>query len=956
VDTDLKRTAPSSRRSTFQAFFQFTGDVTLVSIRVRLLLLVLGTALLPAILVGWRYYQDRGKDIDLAINSLAATARTIAAGLDAKIQSTTQLHFGLAHARDFGGRDRAACSGFLAGVLEKNPQFTGILTIDPDGSLFCDSLRTGRVLDLRDRGYFRQALDTTGTVVIEPVFGRLTGSAVLQIAYPVRDESQKLQFVLLASLDLNRLIKEQTANLPAGYEVLLADQKGTVLLWLPAPLRAGKPGTSIVNSDLFRFAADGGGTKELVNADGEAQVWSAVGTLAVAGVKLHVMVGRSKSELAAAPNRRLAEDIAILGILSILLFAGVWLLAEVGIRVQISRIATMAGRLGAGDLSARVLPPYPKGELGSLMTILNGTAASLERQRHDIEDLNEKLRQSQRLETLEKQRLDIALDNMTQGLLVFDASERLVVCNRRYIEMYGLSRDVVKPGCMLRDLVEHRKQTGSYKGDADAYYSWILDNLGPNAISQAVIVTADGRSIQIVNQILANGSWVATHEDITERARFDDRIAHMAHYDALTDLPNRTMFREQLDSALKSIARGGQLAVLYIDIDEFKSVNDSLGHPVGDELLKAVADRLRGCLRQTDFVARLGGDEFAIIQMAAKQPEDTTGLVERIYAVIREPYDCAGHLLTADASIGIALAPQDGDDLDQLLKNADLAMYAAKADGRRTSRFFEPGMDARVKALRTLELDLRQAIADGGFELHYQPLVSLADHKVSGCEALLRWRHPARGMISPAEFIPVAEETGLINPLGEWVLTTACTEAASWPDHIKIAVNVSPVQFRSEAFGLKVAAALAASGLPAHRLELEITEAVLIRDDETALVMLHRLRALGVRIALDDFGTGYSSLSYLQRFPFDKIKIDRCFIKDIAEPGGSACIVQAVVNIAAARHMTTTAEGVETQAQLDVLRTLGCNEMQGYLYSPAISAAEISKLLRSRRERTAGAA
>jgi diguanylate cyclase (GGDEF)-like protein len=956
VDTDLKRTAPSSRRSTFQAFFQFTGDVTLVSIRVRLLLLVLGTALLPAILVGWRYYQDRGKDIDLAINSLAATARTIAAGLDAKIQSTTQLHFGLAHARDFGGRDRAACSGFLAGVLEKNPQFTGILTIDPDGSLFCDSLRTGRVLDLRDRGYFRQALDTTGTVVIEPVFGRLTGSAVLQIAYPVRDESQKLQFVLLASLDLNRLIKEQTANLPAGYEVLLADQKGTVLLWLPAPLRAGKPGTSIVNSDLFRFAADGGGTKELVNADGEAQVWSAVGTLAVAGVKLHVMVGRSKSELAAAPNRRLAEDIAILGILSILLFAGVWLLAEVGIRVQISRIATMAGRLGAGDLSARVLPPYPKGELGSLMTILNGTAASLERQRHDIEDLNEKLRQSQRLETLEKQRLDIALDNMTQGLLVFDASERLVVCNRRYIEMYGLSRDVVKPGCMLRDLVEHRKQTGSYKGDADAYYSWILDNLGPNAISQAVIVTADGRSIQIVNQILANGSWVATHEDITERARFDDRIAHMAHYDALTDLPNRTMFREQLDSALKSIARGGQLAVLYIDIDEFKSVNDSLGHPVGDELLKAVADRLRGCLRQTDFVARLGGDEFAIIQMAVKQPEDTTGLVERIYAVIREPYDCAGHLLTADASIGIALAPQDGDDLDQLLKNADLAMYAAKADGRRTSRFFEPGMDARVKALRTLELDLRQAIADGGFELHYQPLVSLADHKVSGCEALLRWRHPARGMISPAEFIPVAEETGLINPLGEWVLTTACTEAASWPDHIKIAVNVSPVQFRSEAFGLKVAAALAASGLPAHRLELEITEAVLIRDDETALVMLHRLRALGVRIALDDFGTGYSSLSYLQRFPFDKIKIDRCFIKDIAEPGGSACIVQAVVNIAAARHMTTTAEGVETQAQLDVLRTLGCNEMQGYLYSPAISAAEISKLLRSRRERTAGAA
>jgi EAL domain-containing protein (putative c-di-GMP-specific phosphodiesterase class I) len=265
-------------------------------------------------------------------------------------------------------------------------------------------------------------------------------------------------------------------------------------------------------------------------------------------------------------------------------------------------------------------------------------------------------------------------------------------------------------------------------------------------------------------------------------------------------------------------------------------------------------------------------------------------------------------------------------------------------------------MDARVKALRTLELDLRQAITNGGFEVHYQPLVNLADNKVTGCEALLRWRHPSRGMISPAEFIPVAEETGLINQLGEWVLATACAEATTWPDDVKVAVNVSPIQFRGQAFALKVAAALAASGLAAHRLELEITEAVLIRDDEAALAMLHQLRALGVRIALDDFGTGYSSLSYLQRFPFDKVKIDRCFIKDVADPDGAACIVQAVVNIAAARHMTTTAEGVETQPQLDMLRKLGCTEMQGYLFSPAKPAAEIVQLLLTRHESMAGAA
>ena len=926
-----------------------------MSIRVRLLLLVLGTALLPAILVGWRYYQDRGRDIGVAISGLATTARTIATTLDTRIQGTTQLHVGLARARDLASRDKTACSGFLSDVLAKNPQYTGILTIDPDGSLFCDSLRTGRVLNLRDRNYFKRAVSTPGSVVIEPVFGRLTGSAVLQIAYPAHDEFQLLQFVLLASLDLARFMKEQTEHLPAGFEVLLADPNGTVLTRSAAPRRAGGPGTSIANSALLRVAAEAGGSKELVNDDGESQVWSSAETLAIGGVSMHVLVGRSKSDLVAAPNRRLAEDMTLLGVLSLMLFASVWLLAEVGIRVQISRIARMAGRLGAGDLAARVLPPYPKGELGSLMRVLNGTAASLEHQRHDIEDLNEKLRQSQSLATLEKQRLDIALDNMTQGLVLFDASERLVVCNRRYIEMYGLSRDVVKPGCTLRDLVDHRQSKGGYKGDADAYYASILDDLAHRKNRQFVIPTTDGRSIQVVNQMLAAGGWLATHEDITERVRFDERIAHMAHYDALTDLPNRALFREQLAAALDGLADGGQLAVLYIDIDEFKSVNDSLGHPVGDELLRAVAERLRECLTANDFVARLGGDEFAIIQMAVERPADTTHLVERIYTAIRQPYDCAGHLLTTDASIGIALAPQDGADINELLKHADLAMYAAKADGRRTSRFFEPAMDARVKALRMLERDLRVAIADGGLELHYQPLVDLADSAISGCEALMRWRHPTRGPISPAEFIPVAEETGLIIPLGEWVLAAACAEAATWPDHVRVAVNVSPVQFRSQSFALKVAAALAASGLPAHRLELEITEAVLIRDDEAALAMLHQLRSLGVRIALDDFGTGYSSLSYLQRFPFDKIKIDRCFIKDIAEPDGSACIVQAVVNIATARHMTTVAEGVETPAQRTMLRALGCNEMQGYLFSPAIPATEIRQLL-SARGRVAGAA
>jgi diguanylate cyclase (GGDEF)-like protein len=929
-----------------------------MSIRVRLLLLILGTLLVPAILVGGRYDQDRGKEIAAAVSGLATTARGMAASIDAKVQGTAQLHFGLSRARDLDSRDKAACSKFLAEVLEKNPDFTGILTIKPDGSLFCDSLNTGRLLDLRDRSYFQRALKNPDAMAIEPVFGRLTGAAVLQIAYPAYDEARQLRFVLLASLDLNRLMKEQIQNLPPGFEFLLVDDNGTIFVRSPAPHRTEEQaGASIANSARHRLALDNvAATAELAGDGGDAEVWATAHTIAVGSVAMHVLLGRSKSELVTAVDRRLAEDMGALAILSIVLFAGVGLFAEVGIRAQIGRIAKMARRLGAGDLAARVAPPYPGGELGSLMTVLNHTASSLELHRRDIEELNEKLRRAQELEALEKQRLDVAVNNMAQGLILYDASERVVICNQQFTKMMGMSPRIVKPGCTFREVIAHRRETGSLAIGVEEYRTAFLDNIAAGRHTPIVTTMSDGRSIQVVGKGIEGGGWVATVEDITERKRVENRIAHMAHYDALTDLPNRMLFRERLDQELKDLAQGRQLAVLYIDIDEFKRINDSLGHPVGDELLKAVADRLSSCVAADDIVARLGGDEFAIIQTAIKRPADTMDLIMRIYQAIREPYECFGHLLTTDASIGIARAPQDGTDLDHLLKNADLAMYEAKADGRRTYRFFEPGMGARMHALRMLELDLRQAIADGGFEIVYQPLVSVGDGRVTGCEALLRWRHPLRGMISPAEFIPVAEDTGMINELGDWVLNKACSEAVSWPDDVRVAVNVSPVQFRNPAFSLKVAMALANSGLPARRLELEITEAVLIRDDDAALAMLYYLRELGVRIALDDFGTGYSSLSYLQRFPFDKIKIDRCFINQVAEPDGSACIVQAIVNIAAARHMTTTAEGVETEAQLDALRGFECTEMQGYLFSKPLSAADIKVMLTPDRKRIAGTA
>ena len=622
--------------------------------------------------------------------------------------------------------------------------------------------------------------------------------------------------------------------------------------------------------------------------------------------------------------------------------------------------------------SARALPHFPilmmatttraaaladwRAQIGILISVAGASALAIAGVLTAIvRKLLEQHRLSRERLTLEKQRLDRAVNNMTQGLLLFDAERRLVVCNQRYIEMYGLSADIVKPGCSFRDIVAHRKFTGSFTGDVDQYTARVLRDV--HIRNSMVVDTSDGRSIQIVNEPLDDGGWVATHEDITERRRTEERITHLAHYDALTDLPNRAKFHEHLREQLDTIVHGEELAVHYIDIDEFKGVNDALGHLVGDELLKSVAESLRRCAGPTDFVARLGGDEFAIVQSAVTSQDQVSELVARVFAAIRTPFDCMGHHLTTDASIGIALAPGHGNALDQILKNADMAMYAAKSAGRRTYRFFEPEMDAKVRERRQLEIDLRHAIAqgglEGGLEVYYQPCVSLKDDRITGCEALVRWRHPERGMVSPAEFIPIAEDTGLIDQIGEWVLSTACRDAAAWPDDIRLAVNVSPVQFKSSTLALKIMAALAASNLPASRLELEITEAVLIRDDDTALAILHQLRAIGVRIALDDFGTGYSSLSYLHRFPFDKIKIDRCFVSDIAGPDGSASIVQAVVNLASARRMATTAEGVETEEQQRLLRTLGCTEMQGYLFSAAKPADKVVELFALHRNRLA---
>jgi diguanylate cyclase (GGDEF)-like protein/PAS domain S-box-containing protein len=541
-------------------------------------------------------------------------------------------------------------------------------------------------------------------------------------------------------------------------------------------------------------------------------------------------------------------------------------------------------------------------------------------------------------------RFNAALNNMSQGLCMIDAEYNVIVCNRRYLEIFGFAADVVKPGTPMREVMRQSVARGNQtEMSADELYENYVTrlNAGRATIHRHL---ADGRVLEVVNEPMPEGGWVVTYEDITERYRVEQNIARMARHDSLTDLPNRLLFREKMAEGLARVAAGGEAIALFcLDLDNFKNINDTLGHPIGDALLRAVAQRLRSVVGEDDTIARLGGDEFAILQGAAS-PYAAEVLAGRVVDVLASPIVVEGHEINTGLSVGIALAPTDGTAADHLMKCADLALYRAKAEGRGLFRFFEPEMDARIQRRRALEIDLRRALPSGEFHLVYQPLLNLANNALTGMEALLRWDHPDRDL-TPAEFIPVAEETGLIVPLGEWVLRRACAEAAQWPDAIRVAVNLSPVQFRNRGLVTMVTQALAAAGLPATRLEIEITEAALLQKDEMTVAMLHQLRALGVRISMDDFGTGYSSLSYLRSFPFDKIKIDRSFIADIERNGDSEAIIRAIAELGASLGIATTAEGIETPEQLELVRRAGCTEVQGYLLSKPRAAAEVLDLI-----------
>jgi diguanylate cyclase (GGDEF)-like protein len=867
-------------------------------------LIMCGAALVLAIALGTAYLalQYRERAIQVAERDLTNTALLLSRHFDQQLSDLQHVHEDIITYVRAGGLDTAEAFEKQMSLLSTHemlrtrlaalPHVGGLNVFSKDGWLINSSeMWPVPDVDIRQRRYFREFTSgqATPAVIVEPVVSRVTGVWTTVFARKIVDRQGNIIGFLSRGVEPSHF-EDFVASLALDNDTTISmiHRDGTVIARYPQDSRV--VGRNVSDFPAFRRALE-------MNGNVSGRFISHVGVEDKVGAvrSLHnfpiLIVATTKTETALADWRaqtRLQFFAAVLAV--IVVIATIFLI---------------------------------------------------------VRQMQRQHRAAQRLLSEKSQHLDTAINNMTQGLLLFDAQARLVICNQRYLEMFALSPDIVKPGCELHELVRHRKETGTFVGDVDSYCQKFLDPKGEEA-QDTVISIPDGRLIHLIYKRSPDGGWATTLEDITERRRVEAQIEHLAHYDALTNLPNRTLFQRHAEALLMHTS-SVDFAILYIDIDEFKRINDSLGHLIGDEFLRGVSARLLESVGAEDFVARLGGDEFAIVQHNVYSEDDVNELIARIYAALRTPFDCRGHNLAADASIGIALAPRHGSDLHGLLKSADLAMYAAKAAGRRTHRFFESSMETEANQRRAMEIDLRAAIAEGAFEIHYQPLVDLGSNAVTGCEALLRWRHPRRGMVSPAEFIPVAEETGLIEEIGDWVLRTACAEAAHWPDHVRVAVNVSPIQFRSQTLSLKVAAALAETGFDPRRLELEITEAVLIADDDAALVALNQLRELGVRIALDDFGTGYSSLSYLQRFPFDKIKIDRSFVKELTRGSGSSSIIKAVVSIAADRNMVTTAEGVETEEQRATVHALGCTQMQGYLFSPPRQAQDVRSLMASRQ-------
>ncbi|MBX9850114.1 MAG: EAL domain-containing protein [Rhodocyclaceae bacterium] len=788
-----------------------------MSLRLRILLLVLAATLLPVLVMTWLLVENRTATVVEARDQLTARADSIAHDLEDEIAGTIQLLFGLARAPVLESGNKNACSTFLLEVLQEHPQFSGILTIKPDGTTFCDSLHTGRTLNVSDRFYFQQAKDTK-QVVIEPVIGRLSGKGVVQVAYPVHDSDRVLHYILLASLDMDKYGQKIANGLALrSMHFQIWNRDGSIIMDYLGP-DAQKFEITQAHRDFVLSPKNSGTLK--IGSGANALIMARADLPGNHDTGLHLVLAVPERDLKASIDSQFKQSLFLIIGISSLIFVGGAILGEYAVRRQTIRLMQAISRLDAGVYTLPIGEPYPRGELGQVMRALDRMGDSLEAQREVI----------------------------------------------------------------------------------------------------------------------------ALHTETLER---------QARIDSLTGLANRHMLTYRLDQTLSYARRHQRVAgVLMLDLDRFKNVNDTLGHAQGDELLREVARRLKSCTREDDTVARLGGDEFVIILADMANSEDITPVAQKILTELAKPIKLECQSVTVTTSLGVALFPRDGDNSDALLRFADTAMYRAKEEGGNAYTFFTTSMMQNMLERIELERGLRHAIDNNELRLHFQPIVDAKTGLITSAEALVRWQHPERGLVPPVHFIPLAEETGLIVPLGDWVLHQACAQAVQWQKDglgdIPIAINISARQFNQPALDEFVAQALRVTGCPAHLLMLEITESSIMDHVDQALAIMHRLTTLGVQLMIDDFGTGYSSLSQLKRFPVSTLKIDASFVRDILEDADDDAIVDAIITLAQKLGLRTVAEGVETQVQVDFLATRGCDKYQGYFFAKPCEADVFAKVTRER--------
>ena len=817
---------------------------------------------------------------------------------------------GIASADDFrtGLKDKETY-GFLKERLSRLLQADVVTLADNHGDVVNLSREwPAPRINISDREYFRYFAKTRDDKMYigAPVSSRVSGHPVIFFSKRISGPDGSFLGLVLVGLDpayFRNIYESITSLSEQSFELVRSD--GSILVRYPHPEVVGAKMSP--DSPWQDVASLGGGEYRGRDEAGVLQI----GASRPAG-KFPVFVNVTLPESAALANWK-------------------------------SRSAFIA----AGTLLIVVCPLFLLLMLRKLMESVVTSERSLEQNARELAQLNT--------------RLDIAFNNMSQGLCFFNGRRHLIVCNRRFVEMYDLTVEQVQPGMTLEAIVDLRFQAGtSPKMSRDDYLKWRNSISVSDKPSDTIVELNNGNFFRISHIPMPDGGWVATHEDVTASKRDEARISYMAHHDALTGLASRSYFTEAIEAAKTRLDQGHPFGLLMLDLDRFKAINDSMGHAAGDTLLKEVARRLKNVVTEHDVVARLGGDEFAIITFGASIDSDephhdgAIALARRVLDVVNEPFVIETKTVFVGASIGVALAPDDGVETEALLKKADLALYQSKAKGRNVYSLFNPQMMLETDERHKLEADMRAGLSRSEFEVHYQPIIDARTNNIAGAEALVRWRHPEHGLIAPAKFIPLAESTGLIIPLGEFVLHRACRDAMGWPAGLKVAVNLSAIQFRKTSLFDVIECALAESGLPPERLEVEVTESILLENEADYAALLHRLKGIGVSVALDDFGTGYSSLSYLKQFPFDKIKIDRSFTADVAEHEDSMVIVSAIIGLARGLDMITTAEGIETERQFEIMRAAGVTLAQGYLFGRPCPIAEFNAgLERSDRQKAA---